>query len=209
MLIIDSKNFTDQYYHLKKKIEKLVEFRDTNWVVMTGPPGSGKSTSLRLLKERGYRVNPDVSREYIVSLNRSGRKVTKEELYSSEMQRKLFYLMTEDALSIDRESFVLHDYALPCNIAFLKLGGLPVTEEVRRSSKLFRYKKVFIFEPLELVEDGVRTENENDQKRLYELLGESYVELGYDPVIVKSDTIKERDKFLVEKLSSIDHLKDI
>jgi len=205
--IIIPRNFEKKYLLLKKRIGEMEDGKTVGRVVMTGPPGSGKSTSLRMLKKSGYHVTPDISREYLAWRNGTGKKVTREELYSIEMQRKLFYLMAKNELELDPSKFMLMDYGLPCNLAFIKLAGLKIPLEIEKSAVIFKYQKVSIFEPVKLEDDGVRTEDENDQALLFKLLKETYYELGYDPLIVKKDTIENRHKFLINELKNTQKAK--
>ncbi|MCK4888720.1 MAG: ATP-binding protein [Candidatus Aminicenantes bacterium] len=197
------KDFENKYKRLLSRLYDHPLWMETNWFLATGAPSSGKSTSLRRLQKEGYNINPDISRDYIVDLKRRGIPFRKDVLYSVETQNILFYLMTHDALGLDTGDLIIHDYSLPDNIAFLKLGGLPVPDEVKRSAMSFRFRKVFLFEPLELIQDGVRTEDRADQERLFQLLHETYISLGYDPILVKSDTIENRHKFLIKRLPEL------
>jgi len=200
MNYVTIEGFEDKYKDLCKKLYKHPLWLDTNWFLSTGAPSSGKSTSLRYLMTDGYNINPDISREYIVNIKKRGIPFEKEVLYSEQIQRILFYIMTADALELDPEQMIIHDYSLPDNIAFLKLSGLSISDEVKRSAMIFRFKKVFIFEPLDFVQDGVRTEDREDQEKLFQLLCETYVSIGYDPVVIKSGTIKNRHKLLLKML---------
>ncbi|MEN8222796.1 MAG: ATP-binding protein [Acidobacteriota bacterium] len=197
------KNFKLKYKILVDQVNEHPLWKETNWFLATGAPSSGKSTSLRRLQKEGYTVNSDISRDYIVDLKERGVPFEKSDLYNVETQKILFFLMTADALALDTENMIIHDYSLPDNIAFLKLGGLPVPDEVIRSAKIFRFRKVFLFEPLELVRDGIRTEDREDQEKLFHLLHEAYVSIGYDPIMVKSDTIENRHKFLLKNLPEL------
>lgn len=194
-------NLNRDYLSLIELLNKHPLDKETNWFVMTGAPCSGKSSSLKLLEKSGYRINPDISRIYLTDQKKSGTPVEKELLYSPEVQKILFYLMTKDALSLDTDKMVLHDYSLPDNIAFLRHGGMKVPEEVKRSAKIFRFRKIFIFEPLELIPDGIRTEDKKDQVKLFELIKECYLELGYNPLIVRNDTLKNRHNFIIKNLT--------
>ena len=198
-----TKDFDTDYKKLIKALNDRPLWMETNWFLASGAPSSGKSTSLRHLQKEGYNINPDISRDYIVDLKKRGIPFKKDVLYSVETQKILFYLMTKDALALDTEDLIIHDYSLPDNIAFLKLGGLPVPDEVKRSAMSFRFRKVFLFEPLEFIKDGVRTEDKEDQERLFQLLNETYIFLGYDPILVKSDTIENRHRFLLENLPKL------
>ena len=200
---IKIKDFEKKYKELIEMLYDHPLWMDTNWFLATGAPSSGKSTSLRRLQKEGFKVNPDISRDYIVDIKKRGISFEKDILYSVETQKILFYLMTHDALHLNRSDMIIHDYSLPDNIAFLMLGGLPIPEEVKRSAMSFRFRKVFLFEPLELVKDGVRTEDREDQARLFKLLQETYISIGYDPVLVKSDTIENRHRFLLKNLPEL------
>ena len=195
--------FKKKYAHLLKELYQHPLNLDTNWYLATGAPSSGKSTSLRKLQREGYRINPDISREYIVELKKRGVPFTKEVLYSMETQKILFMLMTADALELDPDDFIIHDYSLPDNLAFLRLGGLDIPDEIQQSTEIFRYRKVFLFEPLEMVQDGIRTEDREDQEKLFYLLQNTYESIGYDPILVKSDTVENRHKFLLSNLPKL------
>jgi len=197
------KNFRSKYKILVDQVYEHPLWKRTSWFLATGAPSSGKSTSLRHLQKVGYKVNSDISRDYIVDLKERGVTFEKSDLYSSETQQILFFLMTADALALDTDQMIIHDYSLPDNIAFLSLGGLPVPDEVKKSAKLFRFQKVFLFEPLELVRDGIRTEDREDQEKLFHLLHRTYRSIGYDPILVKSDTVKKRHEFLLKNLPKI------
>ncbi len=197
------KNFKSKYKILVDQVYEHPLWKETNWFLATGAPSSGKSTSLRRLRKEGFKMNSDISRDYIVDLKERGVPFEKSDLYSIETQKILFFLMTADALALDTGNMIIHDYSLPDNIAFLKLGGLPVPDEVKRSAMIFRFRKVFLFEPLELVQDGIRTEDREDQEKLFHLLHETYISIGYQPILVKSDTIENRHKFLLNRLPKL------
>lgn len=77
---------------------------------------------------------------------------------------------------------VFFDQAIPDAIAYYRFLGLPEDEKIREAMGKASYKKVFILDPLPLVKDSVRTEDEAAQKKIHRLLTETY-ELLPTPVI--------------------------
>jgi predicted ATPase len=45
------------------------------WYVITGPPCCGKSTTVELLAQRGFRVRPEIARAYVDEEILNGRKI--------------------------------------------------------------------------------------------------------------------------------------
>lgn len=165
----------------------------TEWTVITGAPSSGKTTILESLATEGYRTNPDISRQYIESLLQEGEDdKAAARTNESLLQENILWKMIANAGSIPKDQRVLFDYALPDNIAFWELGGLAVRAEVWRSAALFRYKNVFLFERLPMVDDEVRTEDPQYQDQITKKLRCVYEALGYSPIWVPATTMSQR-----------------
>ncbi len=168
----------------------------TNWIVITGAPSSGKTTLIRSLENEGFLSNLDISRALIEQGLRRG--LTIDEIFHNEsgFQENVLIEMINNALSLPPEEIIFHDYSMPDNIPFLRLLGLPVTEEYVTAARLFKYKMVFKCTPLPLEQDGIRREDISDQMRLDQDITRVYTDLGYQvidlppvPVFVRKQII--------------------
>lgn len=169
----------------------------TKWCALTGSPSSGKTTVIRELAARGFKTNPDISRQYLETQIKAG--ITKEDARRSEqdLQRILFLLMVKNAAELPVDELIFHDYSLPDNIAFLRMANLRVPEDVLKSSSLFRYWKVFLIEPLPFQTDHIRTEDAEYHIGLTAELDRVYAELGYEVVRVPVLDVTKRADFVV------------
>jgi len=154
---------------------------ETNWVVITGPPSSGKTTLLNLFEDAGEATSSDSTRELIRRVTEEGRDA-EEFRFSDDFQPMALAAMrdAEEALVPEQRTFL--EYALPCNIAFHRTEDRPVPQELAEASRLFRYAAVFILDPVGWATDEQRVEDSDYQQAVHGHMQDVYRELGYDPI---------------------------
>lgn len=163
----------------------------TNWIVITGPPCSGKTTVINHLLGMNYKVVPDISRVYIQRELSSGK--TAEQIHDNwgNAQQCIVQMRSNILDSLAPDDIVFHDYAMPCNIAFRKLYDLKDTGELHDMSSLFVYKHIFLLDYYTMQYDSVRSIDSISQSQLSDELYNVYSNLGYnvniDPKMAVSD----------------------
>jgi predicted ATPase len=155
---------------------------DTEWYVITGGPSSGKTTTVEILKKRGYKTTIEHARHYIDTQRVTGK--TTEEIRANQLafQRGVLDMQIEQEKSLSPKDTVFLDRALPDALAYYHFLNLPEDKVLQKVLGEASYKKVFILDPLPLQNDYARTENESAQKRIHELLTEVYESLPF-PVV--------------------------
>lgn len=171
----------------------------THWIVITGAPCSGKTSVIRSLENRGYEVVHEAARALIDGSLAQG--LTLEEIKSDELafeQRILSAkIAAESSLNADQQVFL--DRAIPDSIAYFRHAGFDITEPLA-ASRLFQYKKIFLFERLLFKKDAVRSEDVAAATQIDRLLAESYGMLGYSIIRVPVMTAAERTAFVLRHI---------
>lgn len=172
---------------------------ETRWVVITGPPSSGKTTLLDLLAADGNAISPDSTRALITAVTAEGRD-PEEFRFADDFQPRTLAAMlsAEDSLEPQQRTFL--EYALPCNIAFHRTEALSLTDGLAEAAAKYHYDAVFILDPLPWVGDEQRVEDEVYQRTVHAHMHEVYAEYGYEPVAVPTLTPAERLAFVLEHL---------
>lgn len=87
--------------------------RTTNWYVITGGPSSGKTTTVNLLRERGYKTTIEHARHYIDTERITGKTV--EEIRANQLlfQRGVFDMQIAEEGSLSPDDTVFLDRAIP------------------------------------------------------------------------------------------------
>lgn len=154
----------------------------TNWCVLTGGPSSGKTTAVRILLERGYATTIEHARHYLDIQRLEGHTVEETRSRQREFQRGVVAMQIEQEAGLDPDELVFLDRALPDSLAYYRFLGLEPTADLQEAVGRASYRVVFLLDLLPLVADYARTEDQDDQRRIHELLGEVYGALGF-PVI--------------------------
>ena len=154
---------------------------DTRWVVITGPPSSGKTTLLNLFADAGELTSPDSTRQLIADVTASGRDA-EEFRFADDFQPKVLEAMMAAEDRLDPTDRVFLEYALPCNIAFHRTEARELVPGLAEASVRSRYAAVFILDPVGWENDAQRVEDAEYQAAVHQHMFDVYRELGYDPV---------------------------
>lgn len=173
-------------------------------IVITGGPGTGKTTIIDALIEQGYACFPEISRQITLEAKKQGIEqlfLEKPLLFSElllEGRRKQHQQATADQAEI-----VFLDRGIPDILAYMHYIGDSYPAFFDQASKEHLYSKVFVLPPWEeiYVSDEARYENFEQAKLIFAHLIETYENYGYELIEVPSGTVEERIEFILSQLS--------
>ncbi|MDQ5884385.1 MAG: hypothetical protein QG556_724 [Pseudomonadota bacterium] len=166
----------------------------TEWVVVTGPPSSGKTTLIEALQAKGYLISPEVARELIV-------ECTQTNTFQSIdiFQRQLLAITCRREHFLDSNQMIFFDRGIPDSIAYFKYNHLD-TKDAMQASKFRRYKQVFYCEGLPVIHDAVRKESDAAAKKIGRLILEAYQILNYHPIILPVVSVEQRLNLILNNI---------
>ena len=174
-----------------------------NLFVITGGPGTGKTTLLKELETRGYACVPEVARQIIQEQVRSAGIALPwgdRELYTSMMLERSVEAFRRSA-PLAKAMFV--DRGLPDTLGYARLIGLKDDRVIRRACKEHRYATKVFFAPE--WKEIYKTDNERKQDfaeatRTAGLLRQVYAECGYEVVELPKVGPKQRAEFVLKQV---------
>lgn len=173
-----------------------------NYYVLTGAFGSGKSTVLALLKQRGFLCVNEPAREVLKeqrSFNGSGVPEKDPALFA-ELMYKLSALSYDSFKS--ENAPVIFDRGIPDLIAYAEIFGLDPSEYLAAAGE-YRYNaNVFCFNawPDIYVNDDERRADFETSHKFGELVKKIYIQTGYNVVDVPFTDIVNRTGFITDKV---------
>ncbi|MBW2409939.1 MAG: ATP-binding protein [Deltaproteobacteria bacterium] len=177
----------------------MISVRHTNWHVITGAPCSGKTSVINALEYKGFRVVHEVARAYIDEEMQKGKGLEQIKADRYQFENHIFLTKLKIEASLPQNEIIFLDRAVPDSIAYFQFDGLNPGPPIEKS-KLVRYKKIFLFERLAFLKDGVRSEDDLLAEKLDNLLETAYRMLKYDIVRVPAISVEERTAFILERL---------
>lgn len=92
------------------------------------------------------------------------------------------------------------DRAIRDALAYYQFLKLDYDEKLIKAIKETSYKKIFILDRLPFTKDYARTENEEDQKKIHQLIIDVYKDLGFPIVFVPVLPPLERVKYILDNV---------
>jgi predicted ATPase len=172
-------------------------------IVLTGGPGSGKSSLIERLRGEGYPTSPEAGRAIIrdqVAIGGHALPWSDPMAYAELM---LSWDMRAHRLARASPKVVFFDRGVPDVIGYLRLLGLAVPVHMERAAEVFRYhRRVLIAPPWPEIhrKDEERRQDPDEAERTYAVMQETYTGLGYDLVELPRAPVEERLRFVVETL---------
>jgi len=173
--------------------------KNTNWVVLTGAPCSGKTSVICELERRGFQVKHEVARALIDTALAQGRSLEAIRADEAAFEGRILARKVKIENNLPPQALIFLDRAIPDSIAYFKYAGLDITVPLSKS-RLFRYKRVLFFDRLRIEKDAVRIEDDAAASRLECLLLECYQDLGYPVSRVPLLPVERRADWILSHL---------
>lgn len=171
--------------------------------MITGGPGTGKTTIIDALIEKGYRCFPEISRQITLEAKKQGieQLFLERPVMFSELLLEGRKKQHQQAVK-DQADIVFIDRGIPDILAYMHYIGDSYPSFFDQASKEHSYSKVFVLPPWEEIyeSDEARYENFEQAKLIFDHLIETYEKYGYNLIEIPRGTIAERIEFIFNEI---------
>ena len=171
--------------------------------IITGGPGSGKTSLIDALRSRGFHCSIEAGRGIIQDQTKiDGRALSwRDPLLFAELM--LSWEMRSYRLAELSAGPAFFDRGVPDVAGYLRLMSIPVPEHLHHAIKEFSYNRtVFVAPPWPEIfqQDQERKQDLNEARRTYDALVATYSALGHDLVELPRLPVDARCEFILKRL---------
>ncbi len=182
----------------------------TKKIVVTGGPGTGKTSVIKYLETANFYCYHEVIREMTKS-------AMEKENIKSYNTNPLLFVSNPEAFNkkilseriqqfkdgnINPEKIIFYDRGIPDVLAYMDFFKQDYGEEFINACKNYTYDQVFIFPPWEdiYVVDNERSESFEEVIQIHQNLMNTYQIYGYNCLEVPFGNIKTRAEFILKNI---------
>ncbi|TVZ60029.1 putative ATPase [Flavobacteriaceae bacterium MAR_2010_105] len=177
---------------------------NTKRIVITGGPGTGKSSLINELKQRGHVCFDEISRQVTLEARAKGveQLFLTEPLLFSELLLEGRLNQFKAAGEIKAEHVFL-DRGLPDVLAYMDYVSLQYPSTFNEACKTHVYDHVFVLAPWQEIftSDAERYENFEQAIAIHEHLLKTYNQFDYQLIDLPFGSIESRTDFILEVLN--------
>ena len=170
-------------------------------IVLTGGPGSGKSTLIEALAKRGMHHMPEAGRAIIQDQVSIGGTALPWSDRSAFAELMLSWEIRSYRAALELAGPVIFDRGVPDVAGYLRLSGLPIPPHIDKATKMFRYhRRVFIapFWPEIFARDIERKQSSEEAEATYHAMVDTYSALNYELVHLPLAPVENRAQFVMD-----------
>lgn len=172
-------------------------------IVISGGPGTGKSTVIDKLGQLGYPCLPEISRQITLDAQKKGidQLFLKDPILFSDLLLSGRKEQFEKAIGLEAAT-VFFDRGIPDVFAYMNYLTISYPPIFLEMSEKFRYDRVFMMPPWkEIYEtDNERYESFEACLEIHEHLMAAYSSVGYAIELVPSGSIDDRVDYILKAL---------
>ncbi len=169
--------------------------------VLTGGPGSGKSTVIEALGRAGYAHQLEAGRSIIQAQAAIGGRALPWSDRLAYAELMLSWEMRSYEIAQTEMGPVFFDRGVPDVLAYLRVCGVAIPPHMQRAARTFRYNRcVFIAPPWPAIfkQDLERKQDFDEAVRTYEALKATYEDCDYDLIELPRGPVQDRTRFILE-----------
>ena len=168
-----------------------------NRVIITGGPGTGKTSLINELKKNGYNCSDEIVRKITLSKRKEGFN---QYFLSNplEFSINLFNKRLKQYKKQYRTKSIIYDRGPIDVLAYLEFKSIKVPKDLLLKSNIIKYKYSFILDPWHEIyqNDDIRYETYEECKEIHLNLKKKYNDFGIKLITVPKESVIERYKFV-------------
>ncbi|CDF78860.1 ATPase, AAA family [Formosa agariphila KMM 3901] len=178
----------------------------TKKIVITGGPGTGKSSIINELQKKGYSCLEEISRQVTLQAREEGIEqmfLTEPLLFSERLLKGRKAQFYEANTSI--QPCVFLDRGVHDVLAYMDFIGDKYPETFKNVCDSLAYDHIFILKPWKEIykSDAVRYENFEQALQIHECLVNTYEGFNYTLIDVPFDTVENRADYILNEIKTL------